>query len=57
VLRHQLLMLDEEPAELVWSYYRTEVARGTRLAEARKIKGEVHVLADLGYRHVALSTR
>ena len=50
VVRHQLLLLDDEPAELVWSYYETAVARGTRLAEARKIKGgSPAVLAELGY--------
>jgi GntR family transcriptional regulator len=50
VVRHQLLMLDDEPAELVWSYYETDVARGTRLAEARKIKGgSPATLTELGY--------
>jgi GntR family transcriptional regulator len=50
VVRHQLLKLDNEPAELVWSYYRTDMARGTQLAEPRKIKGGTPVvLAALGY--------
>ncbi|OJF13323.1 GntR family transcriptional regulator [Couchioplanes caeruleus] len=50
VVRHQLLSLDGEPAELVWSYYSLDVARGTRLAEARKIRGGTPgVLAELGH--------
>ena len=50
VLRHQLLLLDGEPAELVWSYYCADIARGTPLAEQRKIRGgSPAVLADLGY--------
>jgi GntR family transcriptional regulator len=50
VMRHQLLLLDEEPAELVWSYYPTDVARGTALAENRKMKGgSPTVLDSLGY--------
>ncbi|MEU7903910.1 UTRA domain-containing protein [Actinoplanes sp. NPDC049118] len=49
MLRHQLLLLDDEPAELVWSYYPVEVARGTVLAESRRIKGGTPaVLAALG---------
>ncbi|MEU4161277.1 GntR family transcriptional regulator [Actinoplanes sp. NPDC026670] len=48
--RHQLLHLGDEPAELLWSYYPVEIARGTRLAERRKIKGGTPaVLAELGY--------
>jgi GntR family transcriptional regulator len=50
VSRHELLLLDGEPAELVWHYYRADVARGTRLAENRKIRGGTPVaLAELGY--------
>jgi GntR family transcriptional regulator len=49
VARYQLLHLDDEPAELVCSYYTTDLARGTALAEARLIKGgSPRVLADLG---------
>jgi GntR family transcriptional regulator len=49
VARHQLLRLDDEPAELVWSYYTTDVARGTALAEPRLIKGgSPRVLTELG---------
>jgi GntR family transcriptional regulator len=44
-----VLLLDGEPAELVWHYYRTDLARGTRLAENRKIRGGTPaVLAELG---------
>jgi GntR family transcriptional regulator len=50
VMRHQLLLLDDEPAELVWTYYLTAVARGTALAEMRRIKGgSPTVLASLGF--------
>ena len=49
VVRHQLLLLDGEPAELVWNYYGTDLARGTALAEPRKIKGgSPRLLAELG---------
>jgi GntR family transcriptional regulator len=49
VMRHQLLSFNGEPAELVWSYYTTDVAQGTRLAENRKIKGgSPAALAELG---------
>lgn len=49
VARHQVLHLDDEPAELVWSYYPADVARGTALAEPRLIKGgSPRVLTDLG---------
>ncbi|WP_260638927.1 GntR family transcriptional regulator [Streptomyces angustmyceticus] len=33
LLRHQLLLIDDEPVELVSSYYPLEIARGTLLAE------------------------
>ena len=50
VVRHQLLLLDGEPAELLWHHYPTDIARGTRLAENRKIRGGTpSVLAELGY--------
>jgi GntR family transcriptional regulator len=49
VMRHQLLSLDDEPAELVWSYYPVDIARGTALAEHRRITGgSPAVLAELG---------
>jgi len=50
VVRHQLLKLNGEPAELVWSYYTTDIARGTLLAETKKIQGgSPVVLAELGH--------
>ncbi|NJQ05507.1 GntR family transcriptional regulator [Streptomyces lonarensis] len=50
VMRHQLLSLDGEPAELVTSYYPSDLARGTALAEERKIRGGTPtLLAELGY--------
>ncbi len=39
VLRRQLLSLDGAPAELVASYYPTDLAHGTALTERRKIRG------------------
>lgn len=50
VARHQLLKLDGEPAELVWTYYPVDIARGTPLTEPKKIKGgSPRLLADLGH--------
>lgn len=50
VVRHMLLLLDGEPAELVWNHYTTDVARGTRLSEGRKIMGgSPQALAELGH--------
>ncbi|HEY0698436.1 MAG TPA: GntR family transcriptional regulator [Micromonospora sp.] len=50
VLRHQILSLDGEPAELVWSYYPVDIARGTQLTEHRLIKGGTpRLLTDLGF--------
>jgi GntR family transcriptional regulator len=50
VMRHQLLLMDGEPAELVWAYYPVEIARDTPLAEQRRIKGgSPAALAALGY--------
>lgn len=49
-MRHQLLLLNGKPAELVWSYYPVDIARGTRLAENRKIRGgSPAALAALGF--------
>lgn len=48
-MRHQLLLLDGEPAELVWSYYPLDIARGTPLAVRKKIRGgSPAALAALG---------
>ncbi|MFI7455456.1 GntR family transcriptional regulator [Nonomuraea sp. NPDC049714] len=50
VMRRQLLVLDDEPAELVTSYYPTEIAAGTALLEHRKIRGGTPtLLASMGY--------
>lgn len=38
-LRHQVLTLDGVPVELVHAYYPPHIARGTPLAENRRIKG------------------
>ncbi|WP_069751625.1 GntR family transcriptional regulator [Streptomyces sp. EN16] len=50
VLRSRVGLLDDEPAELVDSYYPIELARGTRLADRRKIPGgSPTLLAEMGY--------
>lgn len=50
MLRSRLMFLDDEPAELVRSYYPMDIARGTALMEKRRIKGgSPRLLADLGY--------
>ncbi|MFE5482985.1 GntR family transcriptional regulator [Streptomyces sp. NPDC056527] len=50
VVRRRLILLDEEPVELADSYYPAGIARGTRLADPRKVPGgAVTLLADLGY--------
>jgi GntR family transcriptional regulator len=50
VLRRQLLSLDGVPAELVASYYPSDLAHGTALTERRKIRGGTPaLLADLGH--------
>ncbi|MFD4502803.1 GntR family transcriptional regulator [Streptomyces sp. NPDC058457] len=50
LLRHQLVLIDDEPAELVRSYYPLDIARGTPLADRRRIKGGTPaLLAELGH--------
>ncbi|MFY1587541.1 GntR family transcriptional regulator [Micromonospora sp. WMMD734] len=50
VLRQRLMLHGGEPTELCWSYYPASIARGTELAERRKISGgAARVLADLGH--------
>ncbi|MFD0204041.1 MULTISPECIES: GntR family transcriptional regulator [Saccharothrix] len=50
VVRRRLMLFNDHPVELVDSYYPANIARGTRLAEHRKIPGgAVALLADLGY--------
>lgn len=50
VLRVRLGLLDDEPAEMTHSYYPADIARGTRLADRRKIPGgSPTLLTELGY--------
>lgn len=50
VVRRRTMFLDGTPVELTDSWYPVSIARGTALAEPRKIKGgAVTLLADLGY--------
>ncbi|MBX9395371.1 GntR family transcriptional regulator [Streptomyces sp. TRM72054] len=50
LLRSQILLIDDEPAELVKSYYPLDIARGTALMDRRRIKGGTPaLLAELGY--------
>ncbi|MEU3407938.1 GntR family transcriptional regulator [Streptomyces sp. NPDC006670] len=50
LLRHQLITVDSEPAELVSSYYPLDIARGTALAEYRRIRGgSPTLLKELGF--------
>jgi DNA-binding GntR family transcriptional regulator len=50
VVRRRLMSLDGRPVELTDSYYPLSVARGTRLAEARKIPGgAITLLAEFGH--------
>lgn len=50
VLRTRLGLLDGEPAEMTHSYYPASIARGTRLADRRKIPGgSPTLLKELGY--------
>ncbi|MGA5324360.1 GntR family transcriptional regulator [Streptomyces seoulensis] len=50
LLREQILTLDDEPVELVKSYYPMGIARGTAITEKRKIRGGTPaLLAALGF--------
>lgn len=50
LLRSQILLIDDEPAELVDCYYLLGIARGTALMERRRIKGGAPaLLAELGH--------
>ncbi|MEV5881308.1 GntR family transcriptional regulator [Streptomyces sp. NPDC052020] len=50
LLRSQILVIDDEPAELVDCYYPLDIARGTALMERRRIKGGAPaLLAELGH--------
>ncbi|MEV4924364.1 GntR family transcriptional regulator [Streptomyces roseoverticillatus] len=50
LLRRQLLLIDDEPVELVKCYYPLDIAHGTALTERRRIKGGTPtLLAGLGF--------
>lgn len=50
IVRRRLILLDDRPIEIAESWYPASVARGTPLAEPRKIKGgAVTALAEMGY--------
>ncbi|MPY64650.1 GntR family transcriptional regulator [Streptomyces spongiae] len=50
LLRSQILLIDDEPAELVQSYYPLDIARGTALMDRPRIKGGTPaLLAELGH--------
>lgn len=50
MLRSRIGFLDDQPAELVHSYYPIELARGTRLADRRLIPGgSPALLLEMGY--------
>ncbi|MFF7077365.1 GntR family transcriptional regulator [Streptomyces lavendulae] len=50
VCRRQLISINDEPAELVSSYYPPDIADGTPLAEPRRIRGGTPtLLAGLGF--------
>lgn len=50
VVRQRVITLNDAPIELADTYYPVEIARGTPLAEPRKIKGgAVTCLAELGH--------
>lgn len=51
VRRRRLMLLDDAPVELVDSYWPIDVARGTPLADTRRVRGGATAyLADRGYR-------
>ncbi|PJN00819.1 UTRA domain-containing protein [Streptomyces sp. CB01201] len=55
VVRRRAVLLNDDVIELADSYYPLSVARGTALAEKRKIKGGAPtLLASLGYRATRL---
>jgi GntR family transcriptional regulator len=50
VVRRRIMLFDDQPVELVDSYYPATIARGTRLSDPRKIPGgAIALLTDLGY--------
>lgn len=49
-LRKRLLLLDDEPDELVWSYYPLALAQGTAILEPGRIRGGTPtLLAGMGF--------
>ncbi|MFJ2769672.1 GntR family transcriptional regulator [Streptomyces sp. NPDC087300] len=49
LLRHQILFIDDEPVELVKSYYPLALVQGTAVTDKRRIKGGTPaLLAELG---------
>jgi len=50
ILRRQVLYLDDQPCELVEVYFPLELARGTAIAENRKIRGGAgRILQEAGF--------
>ncbi|MFD9574872.1 GntR family transcriptional regulator [Streptomyces sp. NPDC059982] len=50
VCRRQLISVEDEPAELVSSFYPLDIAHGTPLTEPRRIRGGTPILlAELGF--------
>ncbi|MFI9722541.1 GntR family transcriptional regulator [Streptomyces sp. NPDC052396] len=50
LMRSQIVLFDEEPVELVESFYPLDIARGTAIMERRRIQGGTPtLLAELGY--------
>jgi DNA-binding GntR family transcriptional regulator len=50
IVRQRLILLDDSPIELAYSYWPTAVAKGTPLATTGRIRGgAVSLLAELGY--------
>ncbi|WP_312888701.1 GntR family transcriptional regulator [Nonomuraea rhodomycinica] len=50
IVRRRTMLLDGQPVELTDSYYPADIARGTRLAEPRKVPGgAVRLLTELGH--------
>ncbi|MFI9388923.1 GntR family transcriptional regulator [Kutzneria sp. NPDC052558] len=49
-MRHRLLLHDDEPVEISWSFYPLDLAKGTPLARRPRIRGGApRVLAELGW--------
>lgn len=58
VLRHRLMLHDNDPVELSWSYYPSSIADGTELTQRRRIVGGApRILADAGFPMAEFSDR